>query len=1276
MELSVFTSLYNQIQTEPSILFLGQNYLTLGGEPDPVWQLLSEKEYPDIALPRMMPDYPLLWKEMVNSQEDAKNLRDKIKRASQGQFDSSAVKAVKAVANLRWSLFYTSAIVDIPIFENGYTDVPQEEKNGAPKYLNKGRRYRVNLYGDEEKSQTDLSSKKFNHKVKNRIGWIQDYLEYQGVLVIDGLDPDNDWLTDEILFENLVEMRPGSIYWFHAPDHLEEYAAELQADGILITEKEGFYDQMQKHTPELFRNVQDEWDDESSLDDLHLSLTLRIDGQLQRPRSIPRAEVAAINGGNLCILDDSVLQPASPVPFDRAQSFAAFLMQDGIPGWHLFQTPTGQEPFYIRRDMDAELEKRVCTALKETKGKRRPVILEGPSNSGKSAMLANLALTIAKRRVYPVIYIRGDLLPGAANRLYQFIKNWLGTAEAPSGKQPDKILVVWDGNGLKQSVSDYEALQQRLFSQNVQVVGSVYRSLDSDDAIRLDQNLSRNEIKLLKKTLSSLGGDYAERFEALQKRQKNSFFEKNSSMLFWLEEMFKYEFDAEYRGLERLLALQFHRERTYTEEKTAQSLNEYVESFFKAQEIRMREGMAASYQVKLRMLLKEMTEEDAAQTADASVDADARKKEKLQQLSKKIHTLNETIALASEFGVSLPLELLMHLLQENEAGLCVNEDVSKILQVLKNDTLIDYEQRNTDLSGEGYYVRFRSSLEAENCICMRCEQLLGEHSEQRKKQEVEILKRIIRAADKEREIRSVVELIRQFGPNGHGMLSEQQGKRKTDYQEYSSYWNEIAEEAIECLGRDPEIVLVYAHLVREYYVLLDEQQHPTEKSYYREEFDKARSRLQKTLQDMEDHGETEKTQYTRLSVELCANYQQSMQENFNEVYYSEIKRRIGKAVIHERDSQDHSLQRDFSSNYMLDIQLNAYDVYRRNAEKCGTAGADEELVWILGAIDDMLDLETLIREPNRDAIIKKVRNVYAQLGTDDRKMEKLEKELSRKNSDVFLYLQARRLWQCGDQKVPALRSDDWLGMIRADRYLYLLRDIPFTAEVLPPDLIAQVKADARNVIEFLESRQTEMSRMKSSRCTAMLLRARWVLKTGNPMLTEKQRVALTREDWDHIYRDCCQYDSLAKGDPQDAFAPAYFLIGVYQWIYGDSQKSKEYFEKAKRYTEPGSKARNVDRLILCAEGTTRPREFHVNVRRSSGKNCTASFLEELKPLQNNSDKVLCRYGMPVLNDAMEYLFHRELQREEQCSSLKPVIVGFNLIGAQIEDPKNGGECDA
>lgn len=100
-------------------------------------------------------------------------------------------------------------------------------------------------------------------------------------------------------------------------------------------------------------------------------------------------------------------------------------------------------------------------------------------------------------------------------------------------------------------------------------------------------------------------------------------------------------------------------------------------------------------------------------------------------------------------------------------------------------------------------------------------------------------------------------------------------------------------------------------------------------------------------------------------------------------------------------------------------------------------------------------------------------------------------------------------------------------------------------------------------------------------------------------------------------------------------------------------KSREDFDKAKRCTAPDSNARIIDRFILCSEETAIPRSFLVNVRRNIGRNYTASFREEIRPMQKSTDKVLTRFGMPVLGSAMEYLF-------TECPSWRNSVLRPNL----------------
>ena len=68
----------------------------------------------------------------------------------------------------------------------------------------------------------------------------------------------------------------------------------------------------------------------------------------------------------------------------------------------------------------------------------------------------------------------------------------------------EKILVIWDGGGLKYTDKDYAELQKTLFNRNAQVVGSLYTSARAD-SIKLDQELSAKESGYLQKLMASLG---------------------------------------------------------------------------------------------------------------------------------------------------------------------------------------------------------------------------------------------------------------------------------------------------------------------------------------------------------------------------------------------------------------------------------------------------------------------------------------------------------------------------------------------------------------------------------------------------------------------------------------------------------------------------------------------------------------------------------------------------------------------------------------------------
>lgn len=1275
MELKQFTELYNRIQFEPSILLLGQNYLSLGGEEDIIWKTLCKEVFPNIGLSEETVDYPFLWEKVVKQKEDAENVIEKIAEAGR---ISHQQRSVATFMSWRWSLLYTSALDDMwgMTSTQGYSLVPHDERNGKTMYLNKEKRWGVSLCGNRDNIPPVLcdkiAKKVFDKQIATKISWISNsFFEYYGVLVIDGLDLEHDWINDENLFGQLFELQPQSVYWFSAPEHLGENASLLAEKGILVTDRQGLFDNISIHMPELI-GEEHEYLLEDGDDVLYTSLSLYLgeksDRTLQTVR-IRRSDISGITGENLCLIDNDILSGAYVDERTRNQRFADFLTQSGIPSWHLFMKRNGEIPFYISRDVEQELLDKVHEALKETGAIRKPIVLSGPSNSGKSMVLANLALTIAQEKKYPVIFIRGDMVQGAEKALDEFINNWFCNPERYGGERPDKTLVVWDGSGLKRTERDYELLQKRLFNRNVQVVGSVYVS--TNEAITLKQDLFPHEEKRLYQVIGSLQGNYSERFDEIKRQRKSAKMFENSSLLYLLQALFKYEFDAEYRSLAEVLERQFKKEKEYAERDTGKSLVQYVEEFFEVQKIRARDGVASSFQEKLQLIKAQMIQEQEETGEETFFEEKKARVKKLEELSKCISEINAVLAVASEFGVQLPLRLILRFLRDRRGNSYVSfdEEIAKLIQVLRKDTLLEFNYKVYPNLGEEYYVGFRNSIEAENYICLLCDLPLESHTNERKEKEINILMQIIQNAETELELRSVIELARQFGPNGHGMLSELEKMQETKtYTEYKESWLEIAKAMIKKYPEDPEVSLIYAHFVREY-ILLEE---PSCRGWYAELYKGAQTRLEVALNRLKEMGQETSSQYDRLSVEVCANYQQALKEKYDEVVYRSIKKRVRNVFQRRKKKESSDARWEFSSNYMLDILLNAFFEYHKNRVIKEMVSGEDELAEIISDIDVMLNLDDLTYEKHAVLeLIKKVKGVYDLIDKDALQTSSFEQKLSEINSDALLYLQARKLWQSDEIELTS-DEDQNLTMLAKDRYMVVCRDFPYSKVEIPHELLQQVKKDAERVEAFLESEMDKIRRTKSARCVVMLLRAKWFIKTGEAMLAEQQYVALTRTEWEELKKLCDCYENLCEETTNTLFIPAEFLRGVYEWIYGDIRQAKDYFAKAKTIATD-SQAKSLGRLVLCVEGKTIPRIFSVNVQKQEGRKYTAEITgETTSDAKLSDDRVLGRYGMGVSDAVVRYLFDGSMPKEQKQRAKKDGIVRFNLIGAQIGVPQSGG----
>lgn len=1311
MELQQFSRLYERIQQAPSILLLGQNFLCVGGESDPIWHNLATNFYPELHLSPAQADYPALWEAMVRTPEDAQLVMTNIEEAHKG---IEPPAAMAAITKLRWSLLFTSSIDDMGTYmgTRGHTPrYPNAIKTVQPAYLNKNQRNCICMCGGKDcipyESDDDIK-----WDIQNCVGWIPStYLDQYGVLVIDGFVPGKDWLEEKTLFPGFRKLPQKSIFWFGAPTKLAPPAQRLVDSGIMVTDPRSLFEHLHEHVPELFEDDNDIFSVEED-PRLNTSLTLHL--STNHPLWINRAKITEINGSNLCVITDEIMSNTIPRSRNRGDKFTTFLTQEGLPMWALFNDSFGERSFYIPRTLDKQLEESVKHILKENTSKK-PILLFGPSNSGKSMTLANLALKIARLRKYPVIYIRGNLLSGSVKRLETFIQEWLCNTNRLNGERLDKIVVFWDGSGLERTRQDYSDLQKRLFNYNVQVIGSLYCSADytvpknTDRYFVLPQDLSPFEMNGLRKLLNYVDTALAERFEMILKLQaKSSRAKKNTSILYLLQMLFKHNYDPEYMRVRELMANQFDNEQRFAENQTAVEVENYLDNLYDTQERITSLGIASAFQEQLALVLARMkTEERKAVTKEAKSELDEKKRraEKLVQLQEKIRKINGILAVSSEFGIALPMRLVLKFLTDDDGNphISVNEETNKIINILQKDTLLKTESIADDQYQEDTFISYRNSAEAEQNICLACGMASNEHTEIRKHRELRLLRDIIAHADSLLELKSVLQLVRQFGPNGHGMLSELDERQKTpDYLEYKPYWLAIANDIIEKFPEDPETILIYAHLTREYFadppetfiarwedIFVDEQDAGNEEAMSEAESQETASEgypatdyfadcatfLASAIQNLESAGLTGSPQYARLSVEMCANYQQHMRKyGYDQVKHKMIKERIHSVFAHNIRHDGSELRSDFSTNYLLDILINAYNRYRFSiAGQEETEESFAEYKQIRDSIDDLLNLDDLMYERNNLKLIKNINAIHEQFANASAQ-EKLKRQIDSKHSDILLYLEARSKWHPKNPYIPKDAVNKIEQLYFQDYYTILHSDVPHQYPI-PARTIADVRAVAKEVENYLLEHMDAIEKNRSARCVEMLLRAKWFAKTGNVILTEKQAVSLTRAEWDDIKMLCEKYIMYVRGSKDgrdDTFAPAHFLRGVYEWLYGNIANCKGYFNKAKECVKGNNKIINTDTLILCAEGTSTPRIFGVQVERQEGRKYRAKVIREFSGVTDLEPKMRERYNLHVSDAVVKYLFDGMPKAQVQVSN-KRCVIRFNLIGAQIGIPQNGGD---
>lgn len=1260
MDEKTMLDLITRIKTEPSVLFLGQDYLrSLSGQDcfyDAVNRALCRGKAPSA------PSYQNIW-DHVNGGQPLQ--QEHFHRIYQTVCDLPALEWLRGILSMRWGMVFTSAVDAClthcvgPNFT--FNALSYDKTRFKREYMSKSSLHGVYLYGSVDGSGDEFpphscdpkTMRGLKKRVSDRIGWIyNEILRDYGVLVIDGWDPERDWLS--FLLDNAGSMPYHSIYLFGAtPGMLEdETISGLVEDEILTCYPQTFARALDEYG--YFQSADTAWDSASSYEG-GKTVTIRSRRGRDISLNIPLSALDVLDTRITLLDDDLGYENHRRDVENRSEAFARYLQQNSPPVWSLCTLQAG---FHFSRGIDEELFEAAKKLLQRAASYRRGLlILEGVSNSGKTSTLVHYAMRMREEHRYPIFYISGAPTQTAfSENLKTFIKRYLQSKQDSDGAWVERVIVLWDGNLSSDAVRQYVRLSQDLTECNALVIGTTYRH-DSGGAISgspskegiryipIQATLTKDERRQLGGLLRGIDPLLYDRFKAAVDRVSEP------NLIYLLQRISKYQYSQEWKAVYKILKDRFDAEVDRSEFNTQRAMENFrrqPEEEEVHEEI-IRHGVGAAWQLKLEEKLKEMLssgeyQEQRSLDQPASPEEGGEQSASAPSLLEDVRLLNQALAVAGQFSVPMPVALLLNMIHR-DGGMLSRENLF-LNSLLENDSLVDYTRDE-----EGYpFVRFRHPKEAELYV----EKNFGGDPAKRRRQEVDLLCKLIAACRwNEDEAYDVIRLIRCFGPNSEGKYS--QDISHGDYTDYLPYLPDIADCLLKHADEDPEAMLVYAHFLRETYS--DHQRHnqPNDRDYLGEAKNKLRVALER-------HDQQNRQQYNRLVVEVCSNLVASMPRSggegvFNRDTFHEFQNNFQLAI----NTWDSNGTGSFTTNSLLDIWLNAIGKFHSSFASDEEAARDTEFPQALSNsmnyIDLLLELSADFSSTN---LLEKVDRVYKWASKGS--MEDIRKRLEAQGNDTFLYLTARRCW-LADPNASISRTASAEEIVRQNLFL-LPDDADAHAELSGnlPGLRKRARKAAERAIAVLEERMDLIQRSRSSRCVHMLIRAKWLTYTGRMPLEEKQQPGLSDGQWEEIYQLCRRYSVYCAYNGSAAQNLETYLQAVYLWSSTtDVGQARTLFSQLRQ--QMGSNW-FVERLGLCVPGQKRLRTFYVDVQQSSSGNFNARISEETTSMPGNVLDLRGRFGIHISDYMMAYLF----DGQAPCSRYriqKPVTLWFTATGPTL-----------
>ena len=494
---------WNQLNTGPAVLFLGQDYLRLETGTDPLLFELQKR----FGSSTEGQCYNLLLEISASQSSDAALtwMFERCRRLSPPEW-------LQSIARFPWNSVFSSAMDPLWLraFRNEWREVASiyddEYYPGDPR--NRRMLHCTYLFGSlnsiEPKERPPLSWPEFlirKQTARNLAQRLPDTLTPLGVLAVEGYKGDADWLTLEDFFPNLQALGQGQVHLFSVDTKLDSHplVAALVQSGQLVTHTEGLASALEQGVEQGFVHVGPIADDEKDGRRVRL-----------RNRSIVISRQLWNRVSNFAtILDDHVLTRPPTISDDALHwEFRRFLYESATrPFWSGFA-----RGFAFKREFEQDLHDTVLTRVGREASTDQPVVIHGQTGTGKTVALSSLAYTVAKSGQYPVIFIERKI----QRPVYTDIDECCRWFEDHGAKA---TLIVWDGMVQQ---SEYRDIQGYLASRGRKalVVGSSY-SLNElgPHLVRVPDQLSFEEARNFAEFLEKRGFSLTRKHrEALEKR--------------------------------------------------------------------------------------------------------------------------------------------------------------------------------------------------------------------------------------------------------------------------------------------------------------------------------------------------------------------------------------------------------------------------------------------------------------------------------------------------------------------------------------------------------------------------------------------------------------------------------------------------------------------------------------------------------------------------------------------------------------------------------------